>query len=240
MIPENTLAVGPALRWIGLAMSMLFVLSVLFVYGGGALWRRLQRRALQRSLDKVAKLVAAILLSFCLLTSQMAFGQTAPAPKSSSATRYSKLFTLVSGIAASTKDACKTEACVQAADELAAVVADGKEKYSKGLLINETRKQFHADLDASLLKLRAALIATLPEKEQKEVASRCPTCKARLQPVQSEECSLCDEVLHTTLEICALYLPFNQVAALICFSAAAIAYGRCIEDFCQTDGHPSN
>jgi hypothetical protein len=240
MIPENTLAVGPALRWIGLAMSVLFVLSVLFVYGDGALWRRLQRKAVQRSLDKVAKLVAAILLSFSLLTSQMAFGQAASAPKSSSATRYSKLFTLVSGIAASTKDACKTEACVHAADELAAVVADGKEKHSKGLLINETRKQFHADLNANLLKLRAALIASLPEKDQKEIASRCPTCKAQLKPVQTEECSLCDEVMHTTAEICALYLPFDQLAALICFTAMAIAYGRCIEDFCQTDGHPSN
>jgi hypothetical protein len=239
MIPENTLAVGPALRWIGLALSMLFVLPVLFVYAGGALWRRLQRKAVQRSLDKVAKLVAAILLSFSLLTSQLAFGQTAPAP-SSSAVRYQKLFTLVSGIAASTKDACKTEACLQAADELAAVVADGQEKYSKGLLINQTRKQFHADLNASLLKLRAALIATLPEKAQKEAASRCPACKPQLKPVQTDECSLCDEVLHTALEICALYLPFNQVAALICFSAAALAYGRCIEDFCQTDGHSTN
>jgi hypothetical protein len=206
----------------GPAMSTLLILQSELRAGGGC----------------VMKSMAACLLSVLLFTSQMAFGQTASA--SSSATRYSKLFTLVSGIATATKDACKTEACAQAADELAAVVADGKEKYSKGLLINETRKQFHADLDASLLKLRAALIATLPEKEQKEVASRCPTCKAQLQPVQSEECSLCDEVLHTTLEICALYLPFNQVAALICFSAAAIAYGRCIEDFCQTDGHPSN
>ncbi len=83
MIPENTLAVGPALRWLGLAMSVLFVLSVLFVYGGGALWRRLERRALQRSLNKVEwqKIIPAILLSFLLpttFTAQLAYagGQT--------------------------------------------------------------------------------------------------------------------------------------------------------------------
>jgi hypothetical protein len=49
MIPENTLAVGPALRWLGLAMSVLFVLSVLFVYGGGALWRRVAGELLRES-----------------------------------------------------------------------------------------------------------------------------------------------------------------------------------------------
>src|SRR5260370_32124868 len=86
MIPENTLAVGPALRWLGLAMSVLFVLSVLFVYGGGALWRRLERRALQRSLNKVEwqKIIPAILLSFLLpttFTAQLAHaGCQTPAP----------------------------------------------------------------------------------------------------------------------------------------------------------------
>ena len=35
-----------------------------------------QRTALERSLNKVGKLIAAILLSFSLLTSQLAFGQT--------------------------------------------------------------------------------------------------------------------------------------------------------------------
>jgi hypothetical protein len=243
MIPENTLAIGQAMRWLALALSSVFLFAVFLVTAGDAIFRRLQRKAIERSLNNKVpwRKLAMVLLSFSLLTSQMAFGQT-NTTASSSAVRYQKLFTLVSGIAASTKDACKTEACAKAAEELAAVVADGKEKHAKGLLVDDARKQFHADLNANLLKLRAALIASLPEKEQNETASRCPACKPQVQlkPVQTEECQICDEVLHTALEICALYLPFNQVAALICVSAAALAYGRCIEDFCQTNGHPSN
>ena len=243
MIPENTLAVGPALRWLGLAMSVLFVLSVLFVYGGGALWRRLQRKALERSLGKINwhRLVAAILLSVSLLTSQMAFGQTAP-PKSSTAARYHTLFAAVSTLAAQAKKACKTDACAKAADELAAVIADGQEKHSKGLLVNETRKQFHTDLEASLLKLRSAMMATLSEKEQKDLASRCPACKTQLQlkPVQNEECLLCDEVFHTSVEICLLYTGICQTCLLICISVAAISYSRCINDYCPQDPNPDN
>ena len=64
MIPENTLAVGPALRWLGLAMSVLFVLSVLCVYGGGALWRRLGKIKI-----KSFGVVVLLLLSSCLARS---------------------------------------------------------------------------------------------------------------------------------------------------------------------------
>ena len=188
------------------------------------------------------KSMAACLLSVLLLTSQMAFGQTVPAPKSSSAARYHTLFAAVSTLAVEAKKACKTEACAKAADELSAVIADGKEKHSKGLLVNETRKQFHTDLETSLLKLRSAMMATLSEKEQKDLASRCPACKTQLQlkPVQNEECLLCDEVFHTSVEICLLYTGICQTCLLICISVAAISYSRCISDYCPQDPNPDN
>jgi hypothetical protein len=240
MIPENTLAVGPALRWLGLAMSVLFVLSVLFVYGGGALWRRLQRKAVQRSLDKVAKIVTAVLLSFSLLTPQAAYSQT---PPTSIAARYQKLFTMVGGIMREVPKLCKSDACAKAAEEGTAIITDAQEKHSKGLLTGEALKQFHADLNANLLKVRAALIASLPEKDRNKIASRCPICKTQVQvkPVQTEECQLCDEVLHTTLEICLLYsMELCPTCVLICISTAALAYGHCLQDFCQVVGGDTN
>jgi hypothetical protein len=150
MIPTESLAVEPTLRLIGLSLLVLFVFSILLILGGSSVFHYLQRKALERSLNKIKwhKLVAAILLSFSLLTSQMAVGQTAPAPKTSSAARYQKLFALVSGLSAQTKKVCKTEACTKASDELAVVIADGQDKHSNGLLVGETRKQFHTDLDA--------------------------------------------------------------------------------------------
>jgi hypothetical protein len=241
MIPTESLAVGPAMRWLALALSSAFVFSVFVITAGDAIFRRLQRRALQRSLNKVEwhKLVAAILLSFSLLTSQMAFGQTAPAP-TSSAVRYQKLFTLVSGIMKEVPKVCKTEACIKAAEEGAALIADAQEKHSKGLLVDEVRTQFHANLQTNLTALRMALLATLPEEKQKEIAARCPACKtAQVKPVQSsDECQLCEDVLEVTAEICALYLGTCNTCALICLSTAALAYGHCLRDYCQPQNPP--
>jgi hypothetical protein len=53
--------------------------------------------------------VVAVAVAVLLLTSQLAFGQTAPAPKKVG--HYTKLFALANGIAAQTKNNCKTEAC---------------------------------------------------------------------------------------------------------------------------------
>jgi hypothetical protein len=233
---------GPVLRWLALALSGVFLFAVAVITAGDAIFRRLQRAAIKRSLNKVGKLVAAILLSFSLLTSQMAFGQTAPPTKTRAA--YQKLFTLVGGIMKETPKVCKTEACVKAAEEGAALIADGQEKESKGLLVGETRTQFHNDLEANLTKVRAALLATLPEQKQKEVVSQCPTCKtntAKVKPVQgtSEECQYCFDVLEVTAEICALYLGTCNVCALICLSTATLAYGKCIRDFCPPDYGPN-
>jgi hypothetical protein len=81
MIPENTLAVGPALRWIGLAMLVLFLFSVFLITAGDALFRRLQRRAVQRSLNKVEwhkfmGVAALLLLCSCLARSAPIRGVT--------------------------------------------------------------------------------------------------------------------------------------------------------------------
>jgi hypothetical protein len=227
---------------LGILGLISMVLCACAIQLGEFLYGRFQRNQIKHELGKIKwhKLVAAILVSFTLLTSQMAFGQTA-APKSSTAA-YQKLFTLTGGLAASAKKVCKTEACAKAADELAATIANGQEKYSKGLLVGETRTQFHADLQTNLIALRAALLATLSEKERKDVVSRCPTCNAgKLKPVQgtSEECQYCFDVLEVTAEICALYLGTCNTCALICLSTAILAYGRCIREYCPPDYGPN-
>jgi hypothetical protein len=242
MIPE-TLAIGPALGWVALALAGAFVFAVFLITAGDALYRRFERAQIKRELGKLkCTPLIAVCLSVSLLTSQLAFGQTTPAPKSSTALRYDTLFAAVSTLAVQAKKACKTEACAKATDELSTVIAAGKDKYSKGLLINETRKQFHTDLEAGLLKLRSAMMATLSEKEQKDLANQCPTCKTQLQlkPVQNEECLLCDEVFHTSVEICLLYTGICQTCLLICISVAAISYSRCINDYCPQDPNPDN
>jgi hypothetical protein len=80
MIPTESLAIGPAMRWLAVALSSVFVFAVAVITAGDAIFRRLQRRALQRSLNKVGKVVAAILLTFLLpttFTAQLAYaGQT--------------------------------------------------------------------------------------------------------------------------------------------------------------------
>jgi hypothetical protein len=236
MIPENTLAVGPALRWLGLAMSVLFVLSVLFVYRGGALWRRLRRKALERSLDKIKwhKLVAAILLSFSLLTSQMAFGQTAaPAPKLTRTEQYQKLMTVTNRIMVQLKKTCKTEQCAALSDEGVALVADAQPKAAKGWLVEEERLDFHNKLDSLFTRVIAAIQASkkTPETSKLKLPDGA-ACRAKNVVFDQDRCDQCYEVFETLAEICALYLGICETCALICLSTATLQFGHCLKEFC--------
>jgi hypothetical protein len=75
MIPtETSLAIGPAIRWLALALSSVFIFAVAVITAGDAIFRRLQRRALQRSLDKVEwhkfmGVAVLLLLASCLARS---------------------------------------------------------------------------------------------------------------------------------------------------------------------------
>lgn len=168
-----------------------------------------------------------------LLTSQMAVGQTA-AP--SNVSHYRKLFGMSSGLTTQTRNICKTEACTKAADELDAVIADGQDKHKRGILVEETRKQWHADYEAAMKKLRSALIEALPETTKKAIANRQSAQQMQIRPVQGteEECALCDEVLVQTSAICIIYELWCPICTLICLSTAAIAYGRCELDYCPS------
>jgi hypothetical protein len=48
MISTESLAIGPAMRWVALALCSVFVFAVVAITAGDAIFRRLQRRALER------------------------------------------------------------------------------------------------------------------------------------------------------------------------------------------------
>jgi hypothetical protein len=209
------------------------------IQAGDVLYKRFQRTQLKQQLGKLTPLIA-VFLSVCLLTSQLAFAQT-PTQIQPKRNNYQTLFTLVSGLTVQTKKVCKTEACAKAADELAVVIADGKDKHSRGLLVDETRKQFHGDFRTSMKKLRAALADNLSDEDKAAMARRpeCPSCdKApQVRPIQNgtqEECSLCWDVLEISSGICTLYATC-PTCVLICLSAAALSFGNCIERWCKPD-----
>jgi hypothetical protein len=218
-------------------------LTACAIQAGDALYRRLQREAIKRSLDRAAKLVAATLLSFCLLTSQMAFGQTPP--KKQRPDSYLALFQVTDKIVALTRTTCKTEDCSKAAEELAAVIKDGQDKHARGILLAETRKQFHADFRTSMTKLRKAVVANMTEEDKAAMAKRpeCPACDKPpvvrpVQEIDSERCHLCWDTLEVASEICALYLGTCNTCALICLSTAALAFGNCMERWCEPQPNP--
>jgi len=180
------------------------------------------------------------MVALFLLTSQLAFAQTPTKPPPKRPNPYHTLFALVNTLTIQTKKFCKTEACSQAADEVAVVIADGKEKHSKGLLVEGTRKQFHADLKVSMGKLHKALVDNLSEEDKAAMAKlpECPACNRppAIRPIQqgnAVECQLCYDVLAEVMGICTLYWGQCNTCALICISVAGISFARCLEDWCQ-------
>ena len=228
---------------LGIAGLVSMILTGCAIQTGDVLYKRFQRKAIERSLNKATKLVAAILISFSLLTSQMAYGQTTPAPKRPG--NYQTLFMLSTRIIAMTRTTCKTEDCSKAADELSAVIKDGQDKHARGILLSETRKKFHADFKTSMTKLRLALVANLSDEDKAAMAKlpECPACSKAppLHPVQygtQAQCEQCYEVLHTAVEICALYTGICPTCLIICVATAALAFGGCINAFCAPDNPP--
>lgn len=228
---------------LGIAGLVSMILTGCAIEAGDVLFKRFQRKAIERSLNKAAKLVAAILLSFALFNSQLAFGQTTPATKRPG--NYQTLFMLSTRIITMTRTTCKTEECSKAADELALVIKDGQDKHSRGILLAETRKQFHADFKTSMTKLHLALVANLSDEDKAAMAKRpeCPACNKppAVRPIQNgtqEECALCYEVLHAALEVCLLYSGICPTCQLICISVAALSFGHCIGDWCPPDPNP--
>jgi hypothetical protein len=74
MVSTESLAMGPAMRWLALALSSVFIFAVAVITAGDAVFRRLQRRALQRSLNKVQwhkfmGVAVLLLLGSCLARS---------------------------------------------------------------------------------------------------------------------------------------------------------------------------
>ena len=233
---------------LGIAGLVSMILTGCAIQAGDALYRRFGRAQLKRQLGKLTPLIA-VCLSVSLLASQMAFGQT-PTRARPKRNNYQTLFMLIGNLTVQTKNVCKTEACAKAADEVAAVIADGKEKHSKGLLVEGTRKQFQTDFNASMIKLHKALADNLSEDDKAAMAKlpECPACNKppAIRPIQNgkqEECALCYDVLEQVMAICTLYWGQCNTCALICISVAGISFARCINDWCPTDppgGYNSN
>ena len=71
----------------------------------------------------------------------------------------------------------------------------------------------------------------------------CPAClnAPPLHPVQygtQAQCEQCYEVLHTAVEICALYTGICPTCLIICIATAALGFGNCISMFCAPDNPP--
>ncbi len=115
------------------------------------------------------KLVAAILLSVCLLNSQLAFGQT-PTPKLTPAEiraeQYQKLLDVTNGFLIQVKKNCHTEACQQAAEDGLALLTDAQDKHKNGQLseVESNRKEFHQKLNAILTRAHSALMENAAAK----------------------------------------------------------------------------
>jgi hypothetical protein len=252
MIPTESLAIGSALRWIALALCSVFVFAVVLIIAGEAIFRRLQRKAIERSLNKVEwhKLVGAILLTFLLpttFTAQLAYaGQTTQTPPAvKSAVQYQKLFAVTSGIMVQFPKVCKTDECGSLATEGAALIADAQTKHQKGLLVDAERATFHDNLDSVLTRtiaaIRANRNATTTAKVKLPDGLTCPAVGVLVERTQSktksvvfdqDRCDLCYEVFEQLAEICALYTIVSPDAALICLASATLQFGHCLKEFC--------
>jgi hypothetical protein len=234
IIPTESLAIGPAMRWLALALSGVFVFAVAVTTAGDVIFKRLQRAALKRELNKMQwhKLVPAILLSFALLNSQIAFAQSAPAPKVTRAEQYSKLLTVVSRIMVQLKKTCTTEQCAALSEEGVALVADGQPKAAKGWLIEEERLNFHDKLESLLTRTIAAIQSRKTAETAKLRLPDGSTCRAKNVVFDQDRCDLCYEVFEQAAEICALYLGVCETCSLICLSVATLQFGHCLKEFC--------
>jgi hypothetical protein len=224
-----------ALRWLAVALSSLFVFAVAVITAGDAIFRRLQRAAIKRELNKVQwrKLVMSILLSFSLLTFQFAFAQTAPAPKVTRTEQYQKLLTVTANIMLQLKKTCKTDECAALSEEGLALVADAQPKAAKSWLVEEERLDFHTKLDSLLTRTIAAIQASkkTPDTAKLKLPD-CPACRAKNVVYDQDRCDQCYEVFEQLAEICALYLGICETCALICLSAATLQFGNCLKRFC--------
>jgi hypothetical protein len=234
MIPTESLAIGPAMRWLALALSNVFIFAVAVITAGDVLFRRLQRKAIQRSLNKLKWTpLVAVCLSVSLLTSQMAFAQTVPAPKMTRQEQYAKLLTVTGRIMVQLKKTCKTDQCAALSEEGFALVADGQPKAAKGWLIEEERLDFHNKLDSLLTRTIVAIQASkkTPDSAKLKLPD-CATCRAKAVVYDQDRCDLCYEVFEQLAEICALYLGICETCALICLSTATLQFGHCLKEFC--------
>jgi hypothetical protein len=233
IIPTETLAIGPALRRIAIALSSLFVFSAFLITAGDAIFRRLQRRALQRSLNKVKWTpLIAICLSVFLFSSQLAFAQTAPAPKVTRAEQYTKLLTVVERIIVQLKKTCTTEQCAALSQEGVALIADAQPKQQKGWLVEEERLDFHSKLDSLLTRAIAAIQSRKTPDTANLKLPNGSACRAKNVVFDEDRCDLCYQVFEAAAEICALYLGVCETCSLICLSVATLQFGHCLKEFC--------
>lgn len=81
VIPTETLAIGPAMRWLALALSSVFVFAVAVITAGDAVFRRLRQRQMARELAKIKwhkfnGVAVLLLLASCLARSAPITGVT--------------------------------------------------------------------------------------------------------------------------------------------------------------------
>jgi hypothetical protein len=219
---------------LGIAGLVSMVATACAIQLGDVLFKHLQRAAIKRELGKLKWTpLIAVCLSVSLLTSQMAFAQTAPAPKLTRTEQYQKLMTVVSRIMVQLKKTCKTDQCAALSDEGLALIADAQPKAAKGWLVEDERLDFHNKLDSLLTRTIAAIQASKKTQDTAKLKlPDCAACRAKNVVFDQDRCDLCYEVFEQLAEICALYLGICETCALICLSTATLQFGHCLKEFC--------
>jgi amino acid transporter len=238
MIPENTLAVDSALRWIGVSLLGLFLFAVLVIIAGDALFRRLQRKAIELSLNKVKwhKLIATILVSFSLLTSPVAYAQTEAKSPDSKAAAIQKAVTRSVTLLKNVKETCKTDECQQLATDGLKMLADIQSKHPNSVMTEEEWQAFKAAWQAHLMKvimaIHSANASTISSLAPLQVRPPMGACQAFKTVEKADPCAMCDKVFAAASAICALYTITNPALAAACEAFAIYQYMQCIDTWC--------
>jgi hypothetical protein len=238
MIPTETLAVDSALRCIGVSLLGLFVAAVFVITAGDALFRCLQRNQIKRELSKLKWTpLVAVCLSFSLLTSPMAYGQTEAKSPDVKAAEIQKAVSRSVALLKNVQETCKTDECQQLATDGLKMLADIQAKHPSSVMTEEEWKAFKTAWQAHLMKVITAIhnanASTISSLAPLQVRPPMGACQGRVTNViKTDPCGMCDKVFAAASAICSLYVITNPALAAACEAFAIYQYMECIDTWC--------
>ena len=235
MILENTLAVAPALRWIGVSLLCLFVFSVFLITAGDALFRRLQRNQIKRELKKLKWVPLAVFLTmFVALPAAYAQTSEQASPQTQAETRQ-HLLVASSALMKHLKLACASEECQTLADQGLKMFAEAQQKLARNEMSDEEFKSFNAGLRAHMEKVREAILKskTVDPTNVAQMKVAAPQCKTKFENViKQSPCEQCTTVFERLALICSLYAVSCPSCFIACEALAIEQYSECLDTWC--------